>query len=114
MNKIRPKRRRVLGELKRVKQVCLRLTAAEYQLMQKNAEEAGVDLAVYARRLGLGGKVNARLSEEDRKLFRELVGMSNDLHQLMRLARDEGLEKAMTGFEAGRNAVDAILNRLKL
>jgi len=92
----------------------IRLTEPEYQLIQKNAREAGIPFSTYARRVTLKGKVYARLSEEDRELFREAVAMSNDLHQLWKKARDEGLEHALSSFEAGRNVIDALLNKLKL
>jgi hypothetical protein len=114
MNKIRNKRPRTPAGLERKKRVTLNLTEPEYRLIQKNAREAGMTFGAYARRVSLVGKVNARLSEEDKELFREAVAMSNDLHQLWKQARDEGLEDALSSFEAGRNVVDALLNKLKL
>ncbi len=114
MNRIKPKKRRVLGELKRDRRLTMNLTAAEYERLEGEAKEAGISMAVYSRRVSLEGKVLARLGEEDRELFREVVRVSNVLDGLYKLARAEGVEGAMTTFEAARNSVDGILNRIKL
>jgi hypothetical protein len=58
--------------------------------------------------------VIARLGDDDRELFRGVVGVSNTLDALYKLARAEGVEKAMGAFEAGRDAGDGLLNQLKL
>jgi hypothetical protein len=124
---IKPKKRRVLGELKRNRRLTMNLTAAEYERLELKAKEAGLTMAVFVRRVSLEGKVIARLGEEDRELFREVVRVSNVLDGLYNLARaegvgrvTEGLEGAMAGVgramamsEAARNSVDGILNKLK-
>jgi hypothetical protein len=124
---IKPKKRRVLGELKRNRRLTMNLTAAEYERLELKAKEAGLTMAVFVRRVSLEGKVIARLGEEDRELFREVVRVSNVLDGLYNLARaegvgrvTEGLEGAMEGVgramamsEAARNSVDGILNKLK-
>jgi hypothetical protein len=102
------------GELKRKKHVGMNLTEPEYALMQKQAQEAGLSFSTYIRRVSLGGPVVARLSEADRDLYFRLVQLSNDMHQLAVLAREQGVEQALAGFEAGRVALDGVLNRLKL
>lgn len=105
----------------------MNLTAAEYERLELKAKEAGLTMAVFVRRVSLEGKVIARLGEEDRELFREVVRVSNVLDGLYNLARaegvgrvTEGLEGAMEGVgramamsEAARNSVDGILNKLK-
>jgi hypothetical protein len=95
-----------------IRQVNFHLPESEYLLLRKNAEAAGMSYSVYIRHLNMEGKVIARLNEEDKALFRELVAMSNELHQLWKIARDQGVEQAMACFEAGRDAVDKILNTL--
>jgi len=85
---------------------------SEFLLMKANAKAAAMPFSAYVRHMTLAGKVNACLGEEDRVLFRELVAMSNDLHQLWKMARDRGVEQAMAHFEAGRDAVDKVLNIL--
>jgi hypothetical protein len=97
-----------------IRQVAIRLPQSEYLLLRKNAAKAGMSYSAFIQRLNQGDKVVARLNEEDKALFRELVTMSNDLHQLWKLASEEGIGHALSSFEAGRNVVDALLNKLKL
>jgi hypothetical protein len=67
MNRIKPKKRRVLGELKRNRRLTLNLTAVEYERLEEKAKEAGLTMAVYVRRVSLEGKVIARMGQEDRE-----------------------------------------------
>jgi len=113
MHTIKPKKRRVLGELKRNRRLTMNLTAAEYERLEGKAKEAGLTMAVFVRRVSLDGKVIARMGPEDRELFREVVRVSNVLDGLYKLAQAEGGERAKATFEAARDAVDGILNKLK-
>jgi hypothetical protein len=112
MNRIKPKKRRLLGELKRGRRLTLNLTAAEYEGLVGKANEAGVAMAVYVRRVCLKGKVIARMGQEDRELFLEVVRVSNLLDGLYKLARAEGVEEAMGAFAGARDAVDGLLKKL--
>lgn len=95
-----------------IRRVAISMQESEFLLIKANAKAAAMSFSAYVRHMTLEGKVNACLSEEDRVLFRELVAMSNDLHQLWKMARDQGVELAMVYFEAGRDAVDKVLNIL--
>jgi hypothetical protein len=114
MHTIKPKKRRVLGELKRNRRLTMNLTAAEYERLEGKAKEAGVPMAVYVRRVSLDGKVIARLGQEDRELFREVVRVSNLLDGLYKLAKAEGVEGVIVSFADARNAVDGLINKLKI
>jgi hypothetical protein len=113
MHTIKPKKRRVLGELKRSRRLTMNLTAAEFERLELKAKQAGVAMAVYVRRVSLDGEVIARLGQEDRELFRDVVGVSNLLDGLYKLAQKEGIAGAKAAFEAARNSVDEILNKIK-
>jgi hypothetical protein len=91
----------------------MNLTAAEYERLELKAKEAGITMAVFVRRASLEGRVIARLGEEDRELFREVVRVSNVLDVLYKLARAEGVERMMAASEAARDTVDGILNKLR-
>jgi hypothetical protein len=91
----------------------MNLTAAEYERLELKAKEAGITMAVFVRRASLEGRVIARLGEEDRELFREVVRVSNVLDGLYKLARAEGVERMMAASEAARDTVDGILNKLR-
>ncbi len=110
MHTIKPKKRRVLGELKRNRRLTMNLMAAEYERLEFKAKEAGLTMAVYVRRVSLEGKVIARLGEEDRELFREVVRVSNVLDGLYKLARAEGVERVTEGREGSGGSM-AMLKR---
>jgi len=112
MNKIRKKRRLKPDNLRQNRRMTIDLTEEQYGVFRKNAAAAGMTFAAYIRQLAVSGTVKARLSEEDKELFRKMVMMSNDLHQLWKMARDQGVEQATAHFEAGRDAVDKVLNTL--
>lgn len=114
MNRIKPKKRRVLGELKRNRRLTMNLTPAEYERLEAKAKEAGLTMAVYVRRVSLEGKVIARLDEEDRVLFRGVVGVSNVLEGFYKMAQTERAEGMMAGFSGARDVVDGLLNKLTL
>ncbi len=112
MKKGQKKPRLKPDNLRTNKRTTIDLTEEQYGLFRKNAAAAGVTFAAYIRQAAVGGIVKARLSEEEKELFRKMVMMSNDLHQLWKMARDQGMEQAMALFEAGRDAVDKVLNTL--
>jgi hypothetical protein len=95
-----------------IRRVAISMQESEFLLIKANAKAAAMPFSAYVRHMTLEGKVKACLSEEDRALFRELVAMSNDLHQLWKMARDQGVVYAIGYFEAGRDAVDKVLNLL--
>ena len=83
----------------------------EYTVRQKSAK-AGLSYSRYLREMGIKGEVKARLSEEDRHIVLKLIGMSNNLNQLTKLAHQEGLLKTLLYFENYRNQFDELLNQL--
>src|SRR5580704_9672679 len=114
MHTIKPKKRRVLGELKRSRRLTMNLTAAEFERLELKAKQAGVAMAVYVRRVSLDGEVIARLGQEDRELFRGVVGVSNLLDGLYKLAQKEGVEQVMATCVSARDMVDRLINKLKV
>ena len=100
--------------LERSKRVTLNLTEPEYLQIKKNALKAGTPLGTYTRLIALDGRVYERIDEADRELFREIVSLSNEIHQLATMARKDGLPKALAAFEAGRNTIDELLNKIRL
>jgi len=114
MNKIRNKRPRTPKGLERNKRVTLNLTEPEYLQIKRNALKAGTPLGTYTRLIALDGRVYERIDEGDRNLFRVIVNLSNELHQLAMMARKDGLANALAAFEAGRNSIDELLNRIKI
>ena len=90
------------------------LNQAEYDLIASEARKAGVFRAAYVRAMTFEGRLISRLTEEERALFREMVDISRDLSELIKIARDQGLPQILPMFEQYRNAVDSLLEKIKL
>ena len=101
-------------DVKRVKRIAIYLTEPEYVLVQECARKAGLDFSSYIRGMTLKGYVNSRLSEEEKTIFRNLVVISNDLHQLVKMAREIGLSQTLLHFEACRNRIDELFKKFEL
>ena len=93
-----------------IRRVAISMQESEFLRVHAKAKEAKMPFSAYVRYMIFEGKVNACLNEEEKQLFREMVTMSNDLHQLWKMAHDQGVEQAMVDFEAARDMVDKILN----
>jgi hypothetical protein len=94
--------------VKRDKRIAIYLTGYEYVYVQESAKTAGLDFSTFIRGMTLRGQVKAKLTEEERRLFRDLVSMANDLHQLAKTAREGSQSPAASDFETCRNQIDHI------
>jgi len=78
-------------EIKRTECVTVRFTKAEFRLVQKYAERSGLRLAEFIHDRALGYKIAPRLTEDEIKLYLQLVGMANNLNQLAKQANQREL-----------------------
>jgi len=88
------------------------VTRVQYFIIQQKAIQAGVNMSDYMRQLAIHGQVKTRWKPEEREIFKKMVGMSNDVHQLVKIAREEGALTAILHFEKYRNLIDGMINRL--
>ena len=91
----------------------LRLTKAERFIIKNKAGKAGICITAYIRQMAIHGKVSARLSEEEGQFVRELVGISNNLNQLVKKANAGQFLSAILEFEKYRNSIDEFLEKLR-
>jgi hypothetical protein len=91
----------------------VRLSKVEYFLVKRKAEKAGLGITVYIRQMALTGQVIGRMSEEDRKIIRQFVGISNNLNQLTKKAHEGGLLTAIMLFEKYRNTFDEFFEKMR-
>jgi hypothetical protein len=99
--------------IKREYHVNVRIMRSEEFIIREKASKAGLTLSAYMREIAIHGEVRAKFNKEQWQMLRQLVAVSNDLHQLSGIARQEGTLKAVLHFEAYRDRVDELLNRLK-
>jgi len=88
------------------------VTQTQNFIIEQKAIQAGVNKSDYLRQVAIFGQVKTRWKPEERELFKKMVGMSNDMHQLVKIAREEGALSAILHFEKYRNLIDDVINRL--
>jgi hypothetical protein len=90
------------------------LNQAEYDFIVSESCKAGVFRAAYVREMAFRGQLISRLTDEERALFREMLDVSRNLNELIKIAREQGLSRMLPMFEQYRNAVDTLLEKIKL
>ena len=65
-------------------ELCLRLSQAEKDVLEKNAAKCGIPKSVYLRRLIVGTPIRARPSGEIRELRVEVHRIGNNINQIAR------------------------------
>lgn len=91
----------------------IRFTKTEHFIIKEKASKAGLKITAYVRQIAVQGTVKSRLTEEESRFVRQLVGMSNNLNQLAKSCHEEGMLKAMIYFEKYRNQIDDLLQKLR-
>ncbi len=71
-------------------------------------------ISTYIRQISLTGNIIARMNEEEKKIFRQLVGMSNNINQLAKKAHQERFVYAQIDFEKYRNEINVLLQQFKM
>lgn len=71
----------------------LKLTAADYETVQKKAEKVRLTVTQYAREMTLNGGVKSRFTIEELDLIRKLSGEANNLNQLAKRANQAGYQR---------------------
>lgn len=104
---------RPANTVKREIRTAIRFTHAEYFIVKEKAANAGLKPSAYIRWTSIHTMVKTRLSDEERQLVRQLIGMANNLNQIAKTAHREGMFKAMLYFEEYRNVFDDLLNKLR-
>jgi hypothetical protein len=89
----------------------LAVSKDQHLAIQKKAEHAGMTVSAYLRQSALGTQIIARFTDEEMRMFKELIGMSNDIHQLVKKAEKEGATATMLYFIQYGDLIDSIINR---
>lgn len=87
------------------------VTHKQYFIIQQKAEEAHVTIAEYMRQVAINGYVEARFTQEERDIFKGLIGIANNINQLVVIAKKEEAPDAVLFFMKCRDKMDKIVNR---
>jgi hypothetical protein len=100
------------GKLKREHSMGLWLTTPEKFIIDNKSRNTGLSTSSYVRKMAIEGNVNARFTDEELEMVKQLIGMSNELHQVVMLSREGNLLTAMLHFELYRDKFDQVFNKL--
>lgn len=78
---------------KLTRSINLKLTPADYEVVQKKAAKVGLTVTQYAREMTLNGGVKSRFTVEELDLMRKLSGEANNLNQLAKRANQSGFSR---------------------
>lgn len=95
--------------VKQEKNIGFFVTLVQYAIIQHKATQAGVNISDYMRQMAIYGKVTPRWQPEERDQFKKLVAIANDIHEMVKVAKQEGLLHAMTHFEEYRSVMDEVI-----
>jgi hypothetical protein len=87
------------------------VTNVQYFIIRQKVTEARVNISDYMRQMAVYGYVKPRWTQEEREMFKKLIGISNDINQLVVLARQEGMLSTMLHFTKYRDLIDEIINQ---
>jgi hypothetical protein len=105
------KRRKEPGE--RLRRVIIKVTEEQFNILQERSAKAGLYMSAYIRQMTFKGKLTPRLTEEEKDLFRQLVGLSNTLHQIKVNIPQQGFESVASVLEAECVRIDEWLKKWK-
>ncbi|MEJ7829865.1 MAG: hypothetical protein WKF91_16770 [Segetibacter sp.] len=114
METVRKKRKkagRPAQTIKKEIRAAVRFSKLEYFVIRQKASKAGIKASAYIREAAINGQVTERLSDEERQIVRQIIGMAGNLNQLVKNSYKEGMLKTMLYFEAYRNQFDTLLKK---
>lgn len=82
-------------KLKRELRITARFSKLEHYILQQKAGKAGINVSEFLRQAAITVKVTARLTEEERNIIRQLIGMANNLNQMAKVANREGMRSIL-------------------
>jgi len=100
-------------EVKKEIRAAVRFSKTEYFIVKEKAGIAGITVSKYIRRVAINEQIRVRLTAEETKISRHLIGISNNLNQIAKACHDEGVLKAMAYFQNYRNLIDGLIKKLE-
>jgi len=119
MQQVRNTRERKRGTLqkhtaKETFRLCVSLNREEYERITAAAAQGGIGRAAYVRAMVFQGRLIARLTDEEKALFREMIAVSRDLSRLTKMAEEQGMSGMQPLLTSYCESVDKLLNKIKL
>src|ERR1700732_2036038 len=100
-------------KLKRELRITARFSKLEHYILQQKAGKAGINVSEFLRQAAITAKVTSRVTEEGRNIIRQLIGMTNNLNQMAKVANREGMRSIRLLLESCLQQVHGLLNKLQ-
>ncbi|MGX5817995.1 plasmid mobilization protein [Chitinophaga lutea] len=91
----------------------VRFDRDQYFILRHKSQKAGLNFSAYLRQAAEATVIKARLTPEERDFIRKLVGMANNLNQLIKEFKQAGILKTAAHVEGLRDKVDQLLKLLR-
>ncbi|MFN3664525.1 MAG: plasmid mobilization protein [Sediminibacterium sp.] len=105
--------RPVLGEYKKGKGLYVSFTEAEHELLSRKSDSVGKSKQAYLRELLVKGYVKNIDTAEQQEVKRGLIGLSNNVNQLAKLAHIHGMKTMQARVEGVLEALDELLKKYR-
>jgi hypothetical protein len=99
--------------VKREINASVRFSRSEYFIVKEKAAGCNFSVSNYIRRAAIYPTIKPRLTEEEQRFVRQLVGMTNNMNQMAKACHREGLFESMIFFENYRQKLNEIIKKLK-
>jgi predicted transcriptional regulator len=90
-----------------------RFSISEYETIKAKAMLLKISVSTYIRSMTLQGSIRNLYSEEEQKAKRQLIGMANNLNQLLKSVNTYGLENLELQVKMQLTEIDKILEKYK-
>lgn len=93
------------------KRISFSVTKTEFDNINKKAEAIRLKPSIFCRQMVIKGEVSNLFSEDEQYDKRQLIGMRNNLNQLVRLAHIGGFQSQADAIDVLLDGIDGILNK---
>jgi hypothetical protein len=90
-----------------------RFSMAEFEVIQAKSKLLKISVSTYIRSMTLQGSIKNLYSEEEQNAKKQLIGMANNLNQLLKSVHTYGLENLELQVKIQLNEIDKILEKYK-
>jgi hypothetical protein len=102
-----------LGETKKTEEVTVFFSKREYEILTRKAAAVNLSLQDYLRELVVKGYVKNIDTPEQQEVKRQLIGLSNNVNQLAKLAHINGMKTMQKQVDEILDSIDELLKKYK-
>lgn len=105
--------RPLLGDAKKSEEIRVFFSKRELEVLEKKASSVGLSVQDYLRELVVKGYVKNIDTPEQQEVKRQLIGLSNNVNQLAKLAHVNGLKTMQKQVDGLLDELDGLLKKYK-